>query len=73
MTKPLSEFPVIVTGHRDLGDSFSVTLSEGNPRFILYDPPGGNSYSELLAGVELNTGVTVSRSKVESLIWITVS
>eukprot|EP00961_Rhodomonas_salina_P034947 470345-Rhodomonas_salina.1 len=65
------EFPIIVTGKRKLGDAFSVTLTEGVPRAILYDPPGGSSFSELVDGVTLSTGVTVTSSDVEAdeLFW----
>eukprot|EP00961_Rhodomonas_salina_P105370 1418966-Rhodomonas_salina.1 len=65
------EFPVLVTGQRKLGDSFSVTLTEGVPLAILYDPPGGSSFSELVDGVTLSTGVTVTSSdvKAEEFFW----
>lgn len=53
-------YPVLVTGQKKMGDSFSVTLSEGNPRTIIYDPPGGGSFAQLTEGSTLQSSFTMS-------------
>lgn len=53
-------YPVLVTGQRKMGDSFSVTLSEGNPRTIIYDPPGGASFAQLVEGSTLQSSFKMS-------------
>mmetsp|Transcript_46489 Transcript_46489/g.140840 ORF Transcript_46489/g.140840 Transcript_46489/m.140840 type:complete len:2055 (-) Transcript_46489:76-6240(-) len=53
-------YPVLVTGQKKMGDSFSVTLSKGNPRTIIYDPPGGGSFAQLIEGSKLQSSFTMS-------------
>ena len=53
---------VTVTGSRKLGDSFSVTLADGNPLAILYDPPGGLSYASLSKGTSYTAAFDIETS-----------
>eukprot|EP01123_Difflugia_compressa_P014988 TRINITY_DN81_c0_g1_i2.p1 TRINITY_DN81_c0_g1~~TRINITY_DN81_c0_g1_i2.p1 ORF type:complete len:2020 (+),score=309.20 TRINITY_DN81_c0_g1_i2:851-6061(+) len=53
---------VIVTGKKSLGDSFTVTLSEGNPITILYDPPGSMSTSKISQGSSITSTFTTETS-----------
>jgi len=47
---------VSVGGHLWLGDTFTLTLPDGTPMLVLYDPPGDGSYSEYQSSVTFYAG-----------------
>jgi len=56
------ETAVIILGARKLGNSYSVTVAEGNPITILYDPPGSGSFSALTKSTTFTSTVTTTTS-----------
>lgn len=50
---------VLVTGIRKKGDAYAVTLTDGVPIAVLYDPPGSQSFSQIEAGTTLTSSFEI--------------